>query len=108
MQPEVVFEILGNSRFGGMAPELSIYKKNSDFYRIKFQSGKGAGWGLHGREYAEDRIRDVVDINVRMYEFAKGRLNLRGAGMNSRRLLMGCTRRFERVICQHVGQANEP
>jgi hypothetical protein len=72
VQPEVIFEILGNSRFVGMPPELSIYKKDSDFYQIKFQSGKGAGWGLHGREYAEDRIRDVVDINVRMYEFTKG------------------------------------
>ncbi len=36
VQPEVVFEILGNSRFIGMPPELSIYKKDSDFYQIKF------------------------------------------------------------------------
>lgn len=72
VQPEVVFDILGNSRFIGMPPELLIYKKDFDFYHIKFQSGKGAGWGLHGREYAEDRIRDVVDTNVRMYEFTRG------------------------------------
>ncbi len=71
VQPGVVFEILGNSRFIGMPPVLSIYKKDFDFYQIKFQHGSGASWGLYGGEYAEDRIRDVIDINVKMHEFSK-------------------------------------
>lgn len=67
--PEVVFEILGNSRFIGMPPELTISKASREFYQIKFHNGSGASWGLHGRKYAEERIRAVVDINVKMHEF---------------------------------------
>ncbi len=69
--PEVVFEILGNSRFSGMPPELTVYKGNSEFYQIKFFNGSGASRVLCGREYVEKKIRDVIDINVEMHEFSK-------------------------------------
>ncbi len=72
VQPGVVFEMLGNSRFAGMPPELIIYKKDRDFYLVRFRNGRGAGWGLYGVEYAEDRIRDVIDVNVKMHEFSRG------------------------------------
>ncbi len=69
--PEVVFEILGNSRFAGMPPELRIDKKRDSFYEITFESGNGASWGLRGEEYVEERIKKVIDVNVEMYEFSK-------------------------------------
>lgn len=67
--PEVVFEILGNSRLIGMPPELTIDKSRREYYQIEFHNGSGASWGLHGRKFAKERIRTVVDINVKMHEF---------------------------------------
>jgi len=66
--PRVVFEILGNSRFSGNPPTLSIYKRY-DSYEITLQSGNGAGWGLYGENHIEDKIREAIDTNIDMYEF---------------------------------------
>lgn len=46
--PQIVFEILGNSRFRGYPPTLSIDKSRDHIYEITFRSGRGADWGLRG------------------------------------------------------------
>lgn len=70
---QVIIEILGNSRFAGCPPTLSIDKasdkKGADFYEITFHAGNGTGWG-YGEEYVDEKIRKIIDVNVRMYDFA--------------------------------------
>jgi hypothetical protein len=65
--PRVVFEILGNSRFSGNPPTLSIDKRYG-VYEIILQSGNGAGWGLYGENHLDDKIREAIDTNIDMYE----------------------------------------
>ena len=64
----VVFEILGNSRFSGNPPTLSIDKRYG-VYEITIQSGNGAGWGMYGENHIDDKIRESIDTNIDMYEF---------------------------------------
>ena len=70
---QVIIEILGNSRFAGYPPTLSIDraldKNGADFYQITFHAGSGAGWG-YGEEYVDEKIRKIIDVNIRMYDFA--------------------------------------
>ncbi|MBI5096731.1 MAG: hypothetical protein HZB32_03655 [Nitrospirae bacterium] len=70
---QVIIEILGNSRFAGYPPTLSIDrvldKKGADFYQITFHAGSGTGWG-YGEEYVDEKIRKIIDVNIRMYDFA--------------------------------------
>ena len=66
--PQVIFEILGNSRLIGCPPELSIDKSGSDFYQITFHAGKGESWGMHDKQYIMERIKKVVDVNIAMHE----------------------------------------
>ena len=69
---QVIIEILGNSRFAGCPPTLSIDraldKKGAYFYEITFHAGSGAGWG-YGEEYVDEKIRKIIDVNIRMYDF---------------------------------------
>lgn len=70
--PQVVFQILGNSRFRGLPPTLTIDKEREDnFYQIDFHSGNGAGWGRYGEDYLEKKIRKVISANGKMYEFSR-------------------------------------
>ncbi len=66
--PRVVFEILGNSRFSGNPPTLSIYKDYGS-YEITLQSGNGASWGMYGEKHIDDKIKEAIDTNIDMYEF---------------------------------------
>ncbi|HAM52557.1 MAG TPA: hypothetical protein DCP92_18350 [Nitrospiraceae bacterium] len=68
--PQIIFEILGNSRFVGYPPELSIDKAGDDFYQITFHAGKGEGWGMHGEQYIVERIKKVFDINIAMHKLS--------------------------------------
>lgn len=72
--PQVIIEMLGNSRFAGCPSTLSIdkvsNKKGADFYQITFHAGSGAGWG-YGEEYVDEQIKKIVDVNIRMYDFAR-------------------------------------
>lgn len=68
--PRIVFEILGNSRFCGNPPALSIDKRYG-VYEITLQSGNGAGWGLYGEKHIDDKIREAIDTNIDMYEFIR-------------------------------------
>jgi len=71
--PQVVFQILGNSRFRGYPPTLTIDREREDnFYQIDFHSGKGAGWGLHNEDYLEEKIGRMININREIYEFSRG------------------------------------
>ena len=70
--PQVVFQILGNSRFRGLPPTLTIDKEREDnFYQIDFHSGNGAGWSLHNEDYLEKKIRKTIGVNKKIYEFSK-------------------------------------
>ncbi len=70
---QVIFQILGNSRFRGFPPTLTIDKeKENDFYQIDFHSGNGAGWGRYGGDYLEKKIRRTIGVNKEMYECSKG------------------------------------
>lgn len=72
---KVVIAILGNSRFAGLPPTLSmdraIDKNGTDFYQITFHAGSGAGWG-YGEEYLDNQIKKVIDVNIRMNDFTRG------------------------------------
>ena len=61
-----IIEILGNSRFAGCPPTLtvdrSLDKHGTDFFEIKFHAGNGAGWG-YGEEYVDEQIIKVIDVN---------------------------------------------
>ncbi|MBE0427709.1 MAG: hypothetical protein IBX72_13835 [Nitrospirae bacterium] len=67
--PQVIFEILGNSRFRGYPPELSVYKDSDDFYQITLRAGNGAGWGMYDENAVEKRIKSVIDTNIEMHDF---------------------------------------
>lgn len=58
--PQVIFEILGNSRFRGNPPSLSIDKTTDDFYQITLNAGNGAGWGRYDNDAVVKRIKTVT------------------------------------------------
>ncbi|MFO7928913.1 MAG: hypothetical protein R6U35_04535 [Candidatus Humimicrobiaceae bacterium] len=68
--PSVIFEILGNPWFKGNPPTLEIYEDIlSDYFHITFSNGQGAGWGLGGFEAVQERIWEIIDGNIELYEF---------------------------------------
>lgn len=70
---QVIFQILGNSRFRGYPPTLTIDREREDnFYQIDFHSGNGAGWGRHNEDYLEKEIKRIISINKKMFEFSIG------------------------------------
>ena len=72
--PQVIFEILGNSRFTGNPPELSIYKTSGDFFQITLHAGNGAGWGKPDDDIVERRIKTVIETNIEIYNLVKERV----------------------------------
>jgi len=79
---EVIFQILGNSRFRGFPPTLTIEKEREDsFYQIDFHSGKGAGWGRHSEDYLKKKIRETISINKEMYELSKSGITAETVGV---------------------------
>ncbi len=68
--PEVIFDIIGDSRFRGSPPTLEIHKDMPYIYQILFRSGSGAGWLLHGDETIYRKIDEVINVNARLYEFS--------------------------------------
>lgn len=70
--PQIVFQILGNSRFKGLPPTLTIDKDSEDnFYQIDFHCGNGAGWGRYDEDYLEKKIRETINVNEKMYAFSR-------------------------------------
>lgn len=67
----VILELLGNSRFCGFPPELSVHKGDEFYFQILFKNGRGAGWGLRDENFVKKSIEKVVQTNVDMYEFSK-------------------------------------
>ena len=79
--PQVVFQILGNSRFKGFPPTLTIDKDREDnFYQIDFHSGNGAGWGRYGEDYLEEKIKKTISANKKMYEFSRNAVTAKTVG----------------------------
>lgn len=75
--PQLIFEILGNSRFRGMPPTLTIDKSVASFYQITLTSGDGAGWGRYDDEEIKKRITGVIEANIKMYDIVRnGRLSI--------------------------------
>ncbi len=71
--PELIFEILGNSRFRGMPPTLTIDKRHDSFYQITLTAGDGAGWGRYDDEEVKKRTAGVIETNIKMYDMARER-----------------------------------
>jgi len=68
-EPNVLQDLLGNTRFAGNPPTLIVDKRKAeDFYQITFHSGNGASWGYKGETFVEERIKQVIDTNIKMYE----------------------------------------
>jgi len=66
-----VMEIIGNSRFGGNPPELTIHKHSPvNYYQIQFHSGNGESWGPQSIGRIIERIKKNIDANVAMNDFA--------------------------------------
>lgn len=79
--PQVVFQILGNSRFRGYPPTLTVDReREDDFYQIYFHSGNGAGWGLYDEAYLEKEIGRIIGVNEKMFELAKGGITAKTVG----------------------------
>lgn len=73
--PQVVFDILSNSRFAGNPPTLMVGKSmltgsEEDFYQITFNAGNGESWGLYDLSRVHDRVAKVIDANVELYNYA--------------------------------------
>lgn len=73
--PQVVFDILSNSRFAGNPPTLMVGKSmltgsEEDFYQIHFNAGNGESWGLYDLRRVHDRVAKVIDANVELYNYA--------------------------------------
>lgn len=69
--PNVVFELLGNTRFAGSPPEMTVSKRDSgDYFQIVFRNGFGAGWGLKDKNQAIVDVRKVINVNIKMHELA--------------------------------------
>lgn len=60
---QVIIEILGNSRFAGCPPTLTVDraldKNSADFYEITLHAGHGAGWGFGDRRVFNDCLRGI-------------------------------------------------
>ena len=69
--PDLIFEILGNSRFRGMPPTLTVEKNDASFYQITLTAGDGAGWGRYKDEEIKKRISGVIEANIRMYDMVR-------------------------------------
>jgi hypothetical protein len=69
--PNLIFEILGNSRFRGNPPTLTVDKEGVDFYQITLYAGDGAGWGLYDSEEVRKRIEGVIEASLSMYEMVQ-------------------------------------
>lgn len=79
--PQLVFEILGNSRFRGYPPDLNVIKEeDDDFYQIHFNGGDGAGWGMFDDQDVCDKIEKIVKACVRMYGIANTGITLLNIG----------------------------
>lgn len=73
--PQVVFDILSNSRFVGNPPTLMVGKSmltgsEEDFYQIDFNASNGESWGLYDLSRVHDRVAKVIDANVELYNYA--------------------------------------
>lgn len=73
--PQVIFDILGNSRFAGNPPTLMAGRSrltgsDEDFYQITFNAGNGESWGLYDLRRVHDHVAKVIDANVELYNYA--------------------------------------
>jgi len=68
-EPGLINEIIGNSRFEGNPPSMMIYKRYPEsYFDITFNNGRGESWGMHDYNYIIDRVQQVIDVNISMYE----------------------------------------
>lgn len=79
--PQVIFEILGNSRLKGNPPNLIVDKeKKEDYYQINFSNGVGAGWGIHDKKHIENQLKKIIDTNINMHNLAERGISLGKGG----------------------------
>ncbi len=70
-EPEIIFGILGNSRFAGNPPKLYVYKNHQDYFQITFHNGSGKSWfGTRQNELTE-KIFHSIDVNILLHKFVE-------------------------------------
>ena len=73
-EPDIIFKILGNTRFVGNPPKLHIYKDHPSYFQITFNNGSGKSWvGTEENEVTE-KIIQTIDVNIMLYEFVKHKM----------------------------------
>ncbi|MFC1585121.1 hypothetical protein ACFL5V_06220 [Fibrobacterota bacterium] len=74
--PDIIFEILGNSRLVGCPPTLEVHKEEiENYFQINFTGGKGASWFLHDENYALEKFKQAIDVNISLHDFVVDGLN---------------------------------
>jgi len=67
---DVIFEILGNSRFYGNPPELRIDKRDDEYFQITFTAGFGESWGINSDKDILCNIDELIEVNTELYEYS--------------------------------------
>ena len=67
----MIFEIIGDPQFRGFPPTLEICKDMPYVYQILFHSCNGADGPVYDDNRIYDRIDEVINTNVKLYEFSK-------------------------------------
>jgi len=79
--PKVVFEILGNSRFKGNPPTLTVNRDSEvDYFQIDFRNGRGESWTQDSEQKIEDALKKTIKVGLEMYSFSNKGITLDDVG----------------------------
>jgi len=70
-KPEIIFEILGNSRFAGNPPMLCIYKDHPHYFKITFRNGYGKSWFGTQQDELNKKIFHTIDVNIALHQLVE-------------------------------------
>jgi hypothetical protein len=69
--PEIIFELLGNSRFVGNPPMLHIYKDHPHYFQITFHNGAGKSWFGTQPDELNEKIFHTIDVNISLHQLVE-------------------------------------
>ena len=65
----LVREIIGNSRFAGNPPSLTMDKRApANYYQILFETGRGEDWSQQSPAIITAKIKQCIDTTIAMNE----------------------------------------